>query len=76
MTHSIKALEIFFTQYMPAMKRVIEDHWETNREEARAFINDCLACGVAEGWMRPYFLDMLEHAKTAPHTYTSPWEVL
>jgi hypothetical protein len=76
MTHSIKALEIFFSQYLPTMKGVIEDNWESNREEAIAFLSRGIHCGVAEGWMRPYFLDMLEHAKTAPHKYTSPWDVL
>jgi hypothetical protein len=74
--HDPKSLQIFFDQYMPAMKRVIEDHWQTNRQETIAFLDDCLASGFADSWMQPYFSDMRYWAKTAPHTYSNPWDVL
>lgn len=74
--HSPLTLEIFFAQYMPAMKRVIEDYWVNNREELVLFLNDCLCSGIMDGWMASYFQDMLTRAKTAPHTYTDPWTVL
>jgi len=71
-----KSLEIFFAQYLPATKRVIEDHWQTNRPEVIAFLDEYIATGIADSWMFPYFKDMIYWAKTAPHTYSNPWDVL
>lgn len=71
-----KSLETFFAQYMPGMKQVIEDYWAQDRKEVVAFLSECLMTGMGDSWMREYFFSMLSHAKTAPHEFTNPWEVL
>ena len=73
--YDAKELEKFFSQYLPAMKQVIEDTW-TNREELTEYLDSCLSQNIWGVWAEPYFKDMLHYAKTAPHTYTSPWDVL
>lgn len=74
--HDPRTLKIFFDQYMPGMKHVIEDYWLNNRAELVEFLNDCITCGMGDTWMTPYFHDMLHYAKSAPHTYPDPWSVL
>lgn len=70
-----KSLEMFFSQYLPGMKVVIEDYWENNKEELVKFLDECIEYGVSD-WMTPHFELMREWAKTAPHNYTNPWKVL
>lgn len=74
--HDVRALEAFFTQYMPGVKHIIEDYWINSREELASFLRDCLICGVGDSWMGPYFSDLLAHTESAPHSYTNPWQVL
>lgn len=71
-----KPLEIFFAQYLPATKRVIEEHWQYNRPEVVFFLSEYISAGIADSWMHPYFMDMITWANTAPPTYSNPWEVL
>lgn len=71
-----KSLEIFYTQYLPGFKRVIEDYWARDRNELIALLSDCVTSKSMPSWMDPYFLDTLQLAKTASHEYTNPWEVL
>lgn len=73
--YDAKELEKFFSQYLPAMKQVIENTWN-NRDELTEYLDFCLSQNVYDVWVIPYFKDMLHYAKTAPHTYTSPWDVL
>lgn len=73
--YDAKELEKFFSQYLPAMKQVIEDTWN-NREELIENLAFCLSQNIWGVWAEPYFKDMLYYAKTAPHTYSSPWDVL
>lgn len=70
-----KSLEIFFNQYLPSFKRVIEEDW-TDRKKLAEFLSDCLTCGMLDSWMEPYFRDMMYYVRSAPHTYTNPWSVL
>lgn len=74
--HDPRTLKIFFDQYIPSMKQLIEDYWVDNRAELVEFLEDWLRIGVAGSWMAPYFQDMLHYAKSAPHTYPDPWSVL
>lgn len=74
--HDPKSLEIFFSQYLHSFKAVIEDYWDNNREELIHFLSDCVTSKAMPSWMDPYFLSMLDHAKTAPHEYTNPWTVV
>lgn len=73
--YDAKDLEKFFSQYMPAMKQVIENMW-SNRQELEEYLEFCLSQNVYDNWVLPYFKDMLHYVKVAPHKYTSPWDVL
>ena len=71
-----KVLEAFFEQYMPATKTVIEELWNSNRQELCIFLNECLASKIMPDWSLQHFYSMINHSKNASHIYTSPWDVL
>lgn len=73
--YDAKDLEKFFSQYMPAMKQVIENMW-SNRDELKEYLEFCLSQNVYDVWVIPYFKDMLHYTNVASHKYTSPWDVL
>lgn len=74
--HDPKSLEIFFSQYLPSFKVLIEDYWNNNRQELIDFLSDCVSSKSMPLWMDTYFLTMIQRAKLVPHEYTDPWTVV
>lgn len=71
-----KSLEAFFDRYLPAMKAIIENMWQDNRQELEEYLDFCLKQGVYGDWATNYIKDMIYWTKTASHAYPDPWSVL
>lgn len=76
MYFNLNVLENFFSQFMPATKKLIEDLWNADRTELVAFLNEYTKMIGASGYGYQYLADMKDHAETSPHEYTNPWKTL
>lgn len=76
MYFNLNVLENFFKTVMPSTKKLIEDLWSTDRKELIEILNEYTRMLGASGYGYQYFVDMKEHATTAPHEYTDPWKTL